>query len=209
VVNLLTENIYAAASQGIVDYLYEYFGENSAPRRFFTTNNLVVPRAEFLELGGFDETFALAAAEDRDLCERWVGAGRDLEYAPDVVVDHAHALSFVRFNRQHFHYGEARSTCIGHARARALVAAPGAGSFLLWPHHVSTAAYWRLAWRDVGDPPLLVAGGVRRGYFYERIQRGWNVSAGDRPQRPRVRSREVREYDLGSRREGSSMSGIA
>jgi hypothetical protein len=47
------------------------------------------------------------------------------------------------------------------------------------------------------------------GYFYERVQRGWKVGAGDRPQRPRVRSREVREYDLASRREGSSMSSIA
>ena len=210
VVNLLTDNIYAAASQGIVDYLYEYFGENSAPRRFFTTNNLVVPRAEFLELGGFDETFALAAAEDRDLCERWVGAGRDLAYAPDAVVDHAHALGFVRFNRQHFHYG--RGAFDLH-RSRA---GRGHSSLRLEPvrFYVGLITYplRRIGgWHGVTLAILHFWSQVAyaAGYFYERIHRGWNVRAGERPQRPRVRSRQVREYDLESRREGSSMSGIA
>src|SRR5690242_1243034 len=103
VVNVLADNIYATASQGIVDYLYDYYGQHPAPNRFFTSNNLVLPRAEFLRIGGFNETFALAAAEDRDLCERWLSAGNRLEYAPDAVVRHAHALSFVRFNRSEEH----------------------------------------------------------------------------------------------------------
>ena len=74
-VNVLTDSVYSEASQGIIDYLYEYFGEHP-PRRFFTSNNLVVPREDFVEIGGFDDTFALAAAEDRDFCERWLDAGK-------------------------------------------------------------------------------------------------------------------------------------
>ena len=65
-VNVLTDSVYSEASQGIIDYLYEYFGEHPTPRRFFTSNNLVVPREDFVEIGGFDDTFALAAAEDHN-----------------------------------------------------------------------------------------------------------------------------------------------
>ena len=104
-INVLADDIYATASQGIVDYLYEYYGHHHAAVRFFTTNNLVVPREEFLEIGGFDERFHRAAAEDRDLCERWRRHGLPLQYADDVVVSHAHALTFARFNRMHFNYG--------------------------------------------------------------------------------------------------------
>jgi len=105
-VNVLTDNVYAAASQGIIDYLYEYFGGNSATRRFFTSNNLVVPREEFLSLGGFNETFALAAAEDRDFCERWLEAGRRLQYADDVTVRHGISNADVSFIQKPFSSSE-------------------------------------------------------------------------------------------------------
>jgi glycosyltransferase involved in cell wall biosynthesis len=208
VVNLLTDNIYAAASQGIVDYLYEYFGEHSTPRRFFTTNNLVIPRAEFMDLGGFDETFALAAAEDRDLCERWVGAGRALEYAPDIVVDHAHAIGFLRFNRQHFHYG--RGAFDLH-RSRA---GRGHSALRLEPvrFYFGLVAYplrRRRGWRGVVLSLLHFWSQVAyaAGYFSERIRRGWNVEAGERPRL--ARSRAAGDRDVPSRRERNPMSGIA
>ena len=207
VVNLLTDNIYASASQGIVDFLYDYFGENSAARRFFTTNNLAVPRVEFLELGGFDETFALPAAEDRDLCERWVGAGYDLEYVADIVVDHAHRLGFVRFNRQHFYYG--RGAFDLH-RSRA---GRGHPSLRLEP----VRFYFGLI-----TYPLRRTGGVRglmlavlhlwsqvayaAGYFYERIRRGWNVVA---TRHARDRQPRIVDRDDDSRAGRNSMTGVA
>jgi glycosyltransferase involved in cell wall biosynthesis len=179
-VNVLTDNVYAEASQGIVDYLYEYFGEHSARRRFFTSNNLVVPREDFVDVGGFDETFALAAAEDRDFCERWLAAGKALQYASDVVVSHAHTLGFVRFNRQHFNYGRG---AFGLHRSRAQ---RGERSLKIEPlrFYAGLVAYplrrsrsWRgalLALLHLWSQVAYVA-----GYFFERLRRGWTIDARD------------------------------
>jgi len=201
-VNSLAENIYASASQGIVDFLYEYFGDHSEKRRFFTTNNLVIPRAEFMEIGGFDEGFALAAGEDRDLCERWRTLGRELQYAPDMVVDHAHTLTFARFNRQHFSYGRGAFD-LHRSRARR-----GEGSFKVEPlqfysglityplrrvggAHAVPLAFLHL-WSQVA---------YATGYFFERVRRGWAVGSN-------VRSRPATREDVAPRDE-NSMSGAA
>jgi GT2 family glycosyltransferase len=49
--------------------------------------NMVVHRSELLALGGFDEAFA-RAAEDGDLCFRWLRSGRTLRYEPAMTVWH-------------------------------------------------------------------------------------------------------------------------
>ena len=105
VVNGLPGNPYASASQALCDYLYDYYGAAEGEAPFFTTNNCGVSREGFHRLGGFDETFPLAAAEDRDLGMRWRDEGGSLAYAPDAVVDHHHALTLRRFLRQHANYG--------------------------------------------------------------------------------------------------------
>ena len=52
-------------------------------------NNMVLPRSDVLELGGFDERFGPEeAAEDNEFCYRWLKAGRPLRYEPSLVVDH-------------------------------------------------------------------------------------------------------------------------
>lgn len=180
-VNALADNPYASASQGIVDFLYEYFGD-SAPRQFFTSNNLVVPRDGFLDIGGFNETFPLAAAEDRDLCERWAAAGGELRFAADVVVDHAHALDFARFNRQHFNYG--RGAFDLH-RSRA---SRGSTSLALEParFYVGLVTYplrRERGWRRVPLSLLHCWSQVAyaSGYFFERARRGWTVVPGRDP----------------------------
>ena len=180
-VNVLANDIYATASQGIVDFLYEYYGDHPAPWRFFTSNNLAIPRDDFMAIGGFDEGFALAAAEDRDLCERWRAAGFDLEYAPDAVVDHAHRLSFVRFNRQHFAYGRGAFD-LHRSRARR-----GQRALRLEPLRF----YWGLITyplrRSRGLRAVLLAClhlwsqvAYAAGYFVERIKRGWTVQPAER-----------------------------
>ena len=93
--------IFGNASQLLVTYLYNYI---SADLRFFCSNNLAFPRQELQELGGFDETFPLAAAEDRDLSERWSALHRQ-DYVPDATVVHQQRLSFPDFCRQHYRYG--------------------------------------------------------------------------------------------------------
>lgn len=116
-VNALPENLYSTASQILVDYLYAYY--NAMPERavFFTSNNLAVPRDQFLAAGGFDESFGLPAAEDRELCDRWRGLGHGMIYAPEVLVYHGHELTLRKFCRQHFNYGRG-AVHFHQARAR-------------------------------------------------------------------------------------------
>ncbi|MEO6525181.1 MAG: glycosyltransferase [Gemmatimonadaceae bacterium] len=103
--NALGESVYSSASQQLIEFLYEYYNLSDTEGRFFITSNLAFPTAGFRAIGGFDATFPLAAAEDRDICDRWREAGMTMVYCEDAVVDHAHALGFGSYCRQHFNYG--------------------------------------------------------------------------------------------------------
>ncbi len=103
--NALTRNACAEASQMLVGYLYSYYNAGPSGPSFFTSNNFAVGRASFLEIGGFDGSLSRAAAEDRELCDRWHQLGRGLTYAPEMIIEHSHALTLRRFWRQHFNYG--------------------------------------------------------------------------------------------------------
>lgn len=98
-------NLYAAASQALIDYLYAYYNQSEGGPRFFTSNNFALTAVAFAELGGFDESFPLAAAEDRAFCFAWRAAGRPLVYVPQAVMYHRHGLTGVGFWRQHVGYG--------------------------------------------------------------------------------------------------------
>lgn len=112
--NALPDNSYSTASQALIDYLYSYYG-SSAPSDpssdgaeqmvFFASNNIAMARQNYLKVGGFDTSFPLAAAEDRELCDRWQHEGLPMVYAPEVTIRHAHHLSLSSFWRQHFGYG--------------------------------------------------------------------------------------------------------
>ena len=104
-VNLLNDNPFASASQLLIDYLYEYFDGSGQSTTFFASNNFAVPTDAFLASGGFDEQFPLAAAEDREFCDRWARLGHPMVFAPDAVVRHAHAMRLKGFLRQHYNYG--------------------------------------------------------------------------------------------------------
>lgn len=103
--NGLHDNPFATASQEICDFLYEWFGSSTQGMPFFTSNNIGCSAKRFAELGGFDETFPRAAAEDREFGIRWRETGGELTYAPDAIVDHFHGMTFRRFWRQHANYG--------------------------------------------------------------------------------------------------------
>lgn len=103
--NGFPENPYATASQDICDFLYEWFGAAEGKMPFFTSNNIGCTRSKFLEMGGFDQSFPLAAAEDREFGIRWRDTFGDLIYSEHAVVDHYHPLTLRRFWRQHRNYG--------------------------------------------------------------------------------------------------------
>ena len=102
-INALGSNAFSAASQSLVTYITRYGQRVGAP--FFASNNILIPRDLFLELGGFDETFPLAGGEDRELCDRLNHHGIPQLYAPEALIDHYHQLSGRAYWRQHFRYG--------------------------------------------------------------------------------------------------------
>jgi GT2 family glycosyltransferase len=110
--NALTDNLFSTASQMIVDVAYAWHNTDASDARFFAGNNITVPRTSYLELGGFDERFGRAFAEDRDFCDRCRAKGHKLVFAPEVILYHAHTLTLGSFWRQHWTYG--RGTYIFH-----------------------------------------------------------------------------------------------
>lgn len=71
----------------------------------FATANLACPRDAFHSVGGFDESFPLAAGEDYDFCHHYQHGGKPAAFVPGAVVLHRHAMTVRQFWRQHFAYG--------------------------------------------------------------------------------------------------------
>ncbi|WP_019507044.1 glycosyltransferase family 2 protein [Pleurocapsa sp. PCC 7319] len=103
-INALDNNLFSTASQKLIDYLYEYYNSARGKDAFFASNNIATPAANFKALNGFDVSFPLAAAEDRDFCDRW-NSQFPMLYVPEAQVNHYHQLSLASFWRQHFGYG--------------------------------------------------------------------------------------------------------
>lgn len=104
-INALPDNIYSTASQQLIDYLYSYYNAIADRAQFFTSNNFALPAEAFQNIGGFDTSFALAAGEDREFCDRWLHSGNCAIYAPEALVYHAHELTLHKFWKQQFNYG--------------------------------------------------------------------------------------------------------
>lgn len=115
--NALPDNVYSTASHLLVDYLYGYYNADHDRAHFLASNNLALPAVCFRAIGGFDARFPFAAAEDRDICDRWLDHGYAMTYAPEAVSDHSHTLAFGSFWRQHFTYGRGAFS-FHRARAR-------------------------------------------------------------------------------------------
>ena len=117
IMNALPDNPFSTASQLLLAYLYAYYNVDVDDARFLASMNLALPADRFRVIGGFDPGFPAAAAEDRDLCDRWRHHGHRITYAPEVIVYHAHALSFRTFWRRHINYGRG-AFAFHQARAR-------------------------------------------------------------------------------------------
>lgn len=102
-VNALHESLCSEAAQLVIDVGYAQNNLGPPDRRWFTTNNLAVPRAGFHAIGGFDAGYR--TAEDRDFCSRWTESGRRMSYEPQAVVEHYRRLDLAAFTAMHFAYG--------------------------------------------------------------------------------------------------------
>jgi GT2 family glycosyltransferase len=104
-INQLGGNLYSTATHYLLDFLFSWYNRDAQNATFFPTLNLACGRQAFLEMGGFDKAFPLAAAEDRDFCDRWRESGGRLVYDDHAIVRHVHRLTLRRFLLQHFSYG--------------------------------------------------------------------------------------------------------
>jgi glycosyltransferase involved in cell wall biosynthesis len=115
--NALPENLYSTASQILIDYLYDYYNQQTGQSNFFASNNFAMPTHRFRAVGGFNTSFPLAAGEDREFCDRWLQYRYPMAYAPQVQIYHAHQLTLRSFWRQHFNYGRG-AFCFHQIRAQ-------------------------------------------------------------------------------------------
>lgn len=115
-VNALHTNVFSAASQDVVDRLYELENQDPDDAGFFTSNNIALSRSGFDAIGGFDANYPIAGGEDRAFCVDWRDAGRRLRLVPDAVVEHYHALDLASFWRQHVRYGRGAHRLFQEAR---------------------------------------------------------------------------------------------
>lgn len=102
-INALTENIYSATSQALIDVINAHYNHDPVNPQFLASNNIAMPAAQFHAMGAFDVNFLFA--EDREFCARWLRHGYRMIYAPEVLIYHHHHLTPRRLWRQHFNYG--------------------------------------------------------------------------------------------------------
>jgi GT2 family glycosyltransferase len=105
VVNAAVDNRYSAVSQAILEAVYAHYNADPERSTFFAGANVAMPTAQYLALGGTDESFPVYGGEDRDFCARWLECGHPMRYAPEAIVYHAKELSFRSFSRMYYHYG--------------------------------------------------------------------------------------------------------
>lgn len=117
VLNGCPDNVYAAASQCLFDFLYSYYHRahgavSQSP--FFTSNNLACGRELFEQSGGFESS--MRQGEDREFCARLSAQGIALHYAARARVLHYRAMHVRAFWKQHWEYG--MGAFAYHQRAR-------------------------------------------------------------------------------------------
>jgi GT2 family glycosyltransferase len=119
--NGLRESRLAEATQAIVDHLQLASLDPTGLLGFAPSSNLAAPAALTRELP-FDESYPLAAGEDRDWGRRAVEHGMAPRYVPGAVVVHRHRLKPAGFLRQHLAYGRgAARLARGHRKRGVLL----------------------------------------------------------------------------------------
>jgi hypothetical protein len=64
-----------------------------------------------LELGGFDESFPRAGAEERDFCDRRRMGGWPIVWRPEAPIEHRHGQWFRQFVDLYVRYGRGAYRC--------------------------------------------------------------------------------------------------
>jgi glycosyltransferase involved in cell wall biosynthesis len=103
--NPYPDNIPASTWQHYLEFLIAFFHDNDGNALLLPTNNVAYRRSVFESLGGFDETFPLAAAEDIEFGYRLAGHGFRQVYDSAINVWHDHRSTYAGYLGQQFRYG--------------------------------------------------------------------------------------------------------
>jgi len=147
-----------------------------APARFFVTQNAAVPRAAFLQVGGFDEGFAAYGFEDMEVAFRLEDeAGVGFFALPEPAPEHVHHHTLAEYLAKKVECGRhslPMLACKHPHRLREMglhhaLDAPGAGRPGVWTRVVRAAAdgrparwarHWIARWpADAARHPVLPA----------------------------------------------------
>ncbi len=99
------QNVGEQAWQHLNDFLYDFMRDESGNALLLISNNMACRRSVFDALGGFNETFPLAAAEDMELSYRLLQHGHRQRFYAEAKVWHYHHLTTLGHLKQQFRYG--------------------------------------------------------------------------------------------------------
>jgi GT2 family glycosyltransferase len=108
--NGLPDNPWSSASHHVLEVFVDLYNARPGSPGFAPTSALAMRREVFTAIGGLDESFPTAAAEDRELCDRAAAAGFPIVLERGAVVDHHHELDLRGFLRQSAAYGRGELT---------------------------------------------------------------------------------------------------
>jgi GT2 family glycosyltransferase len=168
-VNGMAEDVFAEASQLVLDAAHEHFSKGGEPG-FAASCNLAVRAAEIRALGGFDRRFRYA--EDRDLCARWLASGRRLAWAPGAEVVHCRDMSLTRLVRQHAAYGRGAHAVYKRTGGAGIMPIPQPGFVLTLVRKVHRARGRRLRLAALCS---LSQAAYAVGYVLEAVATRWGL----------------------------------
>jgi GT2 family glycosyltransferase len=103
--------LWSLATHLVVEAFVESRSTASGSPGFLPSQNLVIHRAAWEDMGGFNEAFRSAGGEDREFCLRWAAAGGRCSRVAALSYVHDHPLTFRSFLLKHFRYGQGAAHC--------------------------------------------------------------------------------------------------
>jgi cellulose synthase/poly-beta-1,6-N-acetylglucosamine synthase-like glycosyltransferase len=99
------QNRAELAWQHLTDFLNSFMQDEDGNALLLISNNVAYRHDVFRKMGGFNESFPLAAAEDMELSYRLLASGCRQRILPEAVVWHYHHLTDWGHLKQQFRYG--------------------------------------------------------------------------------------------------------
>ena len=99
------QNRAELAWQHLTDFLNSFMQDENGNALLLISNNVAYRHDVFCKMGGFNESFPLAAGEDMEFSYRLLLDGSRQRILPEAVVWHYHHLTAWRHLKQQFRYG--------------------------------------------------------------------------------------------------------